>query len=83
MAITKQEEKQVLKAFGDLKAFRKTATPSTQEGFWTKYGVTQSGGSRYESGRNMDKPLKALMALHVSGKIDDATLASAMKIAGQ
>ena len=29
-----------------------------QQEFWTRIGVTQSGGSRYESGRSMPKPVK-------------------------
>ena len=29
-----------------------------QEQFWTQIGVTQSGGSRYESGREMPKPVR-------------------------
>ena len=31
-----------------------------QQTFWSKLGVTQSGGSRYESGRNMPRPVKGL-----------------------
>lgn len=34
-----------------------------QEEFWTKIGVTQSGGSRYESGRDMPKPVLELLRL--------------------
>lgn len=34
-----------------------------QQEFWTKIGVTQSGGSRYESGRNMPKPVSELLRL--------------------
>ena len=34
-----------------------------QEEFWTRIGVTQSGGSRYESGRNMPKPVRELLRL--------------------
>lgn len=34
-----------------------------QQQFWSKIGVTQSGGSRYESGRNMPKPVKELLRL--------------------
>lgn len=35
-----------------------------QQQFWSKLGVTQSGGSRYESGR--DIPLPVLMLLHIA-----------------
>lgn len=39
-----------------------------QSQFWSKIGVTQSGGSRYESGRNMPRPVQALLRLvHVEG----------------
>jgi transcriptional regulator with XRE-family HTH domain len=39
-----------------------------QQQFWSTLGVTQSGGSRYESGRNMPKPVRELLRLvHVEG----------------
>ena len=39
-----------------------------QQEFWSKVGVTQSGGSRYESGRTMPKPVRELVRLvHVEG----------------
>jgi len=39
-----------------------------QEQFWTRIGVTQSGGSRYESGRTMPKPVRELLRLvHIEG----------------
>ena len=50
-----------------------------QKDFWTRYGVTQSGGSRYESGRNVSKPLAILLWLHRSGKVTDKDLADALK----
>ena len=34
-----------------------------QQEFSTQLGVTQSGGSRYESGRNMPKPVRELLRL--------------------
>ncbi|OGA18667.1 MAG: transcriptional regulator [Betaproteobacteria bacterium RIFCSPLOWO2_12_FULL_63_13] len=34
-----------------------------QQEFWTRIGVTQSGGSRYESGRNMPRPVRELLRL--------------------
>ena len=51
----------------------------TQKDFWKGYGVTQSGGSRYESGRNIPKPLAILLWLHRSGKVTDKDLADALK----
>src|SRR4029453_18399892 len=41
-----------------------------QEQFWTQIGVTQSGGSRYESGREMPKPLRELLRLVHVEQID-------------
>ena len=34
-----------------------------QMDFWSQIGVTQSGGSRYESGRAMSKPVRELLRL--------------------
>ena len=41
-----------------------------QEQFWTQIGVTQSGGSRYESGREMPKPVRELLRLVQVEQID-------------
>ena len=39
-----------------------------QQDFWSRIGVTQSGGSRYESGRAMPKPVRELLRIvHVEG----------------
>jgi len=39
-----------------------------QQDFWSRVGVTQSGGSRYESGRLMPKPVRELLRLvHIEG----------------
>jgi transcriptional regulator with XRE-family HTH domain len=41
-----------------------------QQEFWTRVGVTQSGGSRYESGRSMPRPVRELLRLVHVEKID-------------
>ncbi|HVY06307.1 MAG TPA: helix-turn-helix transcriptional regulator [Burkholderiales bacterium] len=41
-----------------------------QQEFWGQIGVTQSGGSRYESGRNMPKPVRELLRLVHVDQID-------------
>ena len=41
-----------------------------QQQFWSKIGVAQSGGSRYESGRNMPKPVRELLRLVHVEQID-------------
>ncbi len=57
-----------------------------QSQFWSKIGVTQSGGSRYESGRNIPRPVQALLRLvHVEQvdinkvKKDDVDVADYLK----
>ncbi len=54
-----------------MKPFTRIANPRdirkklgiNQIDFWSKIGVTQSGGSRYESGRAMPKPVRELLRL--------------------
>ncbi len=41
-----------------------------QQDFWGQIGVTQSGGSRYESGRNMPKPVRELLRLVHVDQVD-------------
>lgn len=41
-----------------------------QQEFWGRIGVTQSGGSRYESGRAMPKPVQELLRLVHVDQID-------------
>ena len=39
-----------------------------QREFWSAVGVTQSGGSRYETGRSMPRPVSELLRLvHIEG----------------
>ena len=46
-----------------------------QRGYWAEYGVTQSGGSRYEKDRPMPEPLRLLIIGCEVGDIDRAALA--------
>lgn len=43
-------------------AMRKKAGANQNE-FWSPVGITQSGGSRYESGRNIPVPVRLLLLL--------------------
>ena len=43
-----------------------------QQQFWSILGVTQSGGSRYESGRNIPRPVQHLLRLVHVEQIDIA-----------
>ena len=64
--------------FSDIATTRKKANLN-QSDFWKRYGVTQSGGSRYESGRSIPKPLGILLWLHQSGKVTDQDLVEGLK----
>lgn len=49
--------------------------------FWSRFGVTQSGGSRYESGRELPLPVAILLSTYAEGLLDDATLRKLVKTA--
>lgn len=61
-----------------MKLFKKIPNPRevrqklnmNQQEFWSKVGVTQSGGSRYESGREMPKAVRELVRLVHIDRID-------------
>lgn len=58
----------------------RTKLGKNQKDFWACFGVTQSGGSRYESGRNMPAPLRKLFYLvHIAHVVsaDNKELAKA------
>ena len=64
--------------FSTIAADRKKENLNQME-FWQRYGVTQSGGSRYESGRVIPKPVAILLWLHRTGKVTDKDLEDALK----
>lgn len=45
----------------------------TQTRFWSRVGITQSGGSRYESGRAIPLPVRYLLAIAYGDKKQRAT----------
>jgi len=53
----------------DARAIRRKLGMNQQQ-FWSKLGVTQSGGSRYESGCNMPRPVQQLLRLVHIEQID-------------
>lgn len=63
---------------GNPSELRKSAGMN-QTDFWKKFGVTQSGGSRYESGRSMPTPLKILVQAWIDKLVDDVALAKLLK----
>lgn len=50
----------------------------TQTEFWARLGVTQSAGSRFESGRALSETTQLLLTLEALGIIDDEDLTEAM-----
>jgi transcriptional regulator with XRE-family HTH domain len=66
-------------SFSNLADYRKSRGMN-QSSFWKKLGITQSGGSRYESGRNVPNPVKLLLALVESGIVTDESLDKASKV---
>ena len=58
---------------GELKRLR-TSKRESQEKFWARFGVTQSSGSRFETGLGIPPPVALLVKLYVEGKLSDADL---------
>ena len=44
--------------------------------FWSRFGVTQSRGSRFEKGAEIPKPVAILLDLYFSGVLTDVDLES-------
>ncbi len=57
----------------ELKRFRLSKRES-QEKFWGRFGVTQSSGSRFETGLGIPAPVAILVKLYVKGKLSDGDL---------
>ena len=57
----------------DLKRFRISKRES-QEKFWGRFGVTQSSGSRFETGLGIPPPVAILVKLYVKGRLSDGDL---------
>ena len=46
------------------------STGMNQTDFWKRISVTQSGGSRYESGRHMPEPVRRLLVMAYGSERD-------------
>ena len=46
----------------------------SQEKFWSRFGVTQSSGSRFETGVVIPPPVAILLRLYVNGTLKDDDL---------
>jgi hypothetical protein len=60
-------------ALSDLRQLRVSKRES-QEKFWGRFGVTQSSGSRFETGLSVPAPVAILLKLYVNGKLSDGDL---------
>ena len=56
-----------------LRQFRISKRES-QATFWARFGVTQSSGSRFETGLGVPPPVALLVKLYVDGKLSDGDL---------
>lgn len=63
----------------DQKSLReyRIARLENQTRFWSRFGVTQSRGSRFELGMEIPAPVTILLKLYLNGVIDDEDLSSA------
>lgn len=57
----------------NLEAYR-LSLGETQTKFWSRFGVSQGGGSRYETGRAMPLPTAMLVQAFADGVVDDKAL---------
>ena len=73
-------QKKAIRLLSDLSTYRRELAVN-QSAFWGQYGITQSGGSRYESGRNVPASTRMLMALHAMGVVSDEDMARAKVVA--
>jgi len=57
----------------ELRRLRITKRES-QEKFWGRFGVTQSSGSRFETGLAIPAPVLILLRMYMNGKLSDGDL---------
>ena len=62
-----------LSPHAELKRFRLSKRES-QEKFWGRFGVTQSSGSRFETGLGIPAPVAILVRLYLKGTLNDGDL---------
>src|SRR5215475_13594671 len=60
-------------------AYRKKRKESQRQ-FWARFGVTQSRGSRFESGAEIPAPVSILLGLYFSKTVTDGDLGKAGRV---
>lgn len=63
---------------GELKATRKKIGLNQAE-FWGRLGITQSGGSRYESGREVPEPVQILLNIALANPAASAKVMNSLR----
>lgn len=63
----------------EVRALRAKAGMNQTE-FWGAFGVTQSGGCRYEAGRGISMPLQMLLNIAFGGPATSAGIVSAVRV---
>ena len=81
---TRRQSKPSLADILDQKSLReyRIARLENQTRFWSRFGVTQSRGSRFELGMDIPAPVSILLKLYLNGIIDDRDLQS-VRIEGE
>ena len=59
--------------------FMRNRRQLNQTEFWRRVGVSQSGGSRYESGRNIPRPVQMLLRIAYGTKAQAAKQMEALR----
>jgi hypothetical protein len=72
--VSRQSEVQI-KA-DELRKYRRSKRES-QGLFWSRFGVTQSRGSRFEKGAEIPRPVAILLELYLNGVLTDGDLGTA------
>lgn len=62
----------------DVKKLRKQSG-LLQADWWARFGVTQSGGCRYENGRRIPKPLALLLTIGLGTKAQSNRTVDALR----
>jgi len=63
----------------ELRKFRRKKRES-QGHFWSRFGVTQSRGSRFEKGAEIPRPVAILLELYFKGVLTDGDLGKGPKL---
>jgi hypothetical protein len=78
--VAELQAQQVVQALGPLRMAPhelrrlRISKRESQEKFWGRFGVTQSSGSRFETGLAIPTPVSILLRLYMHGKLSDGDL---------